>query len=901
MRSKSILKIILLFSVLSFMISTNAPYLCAIEKYNRADATINITSPNGGEILKYGTTHTITWKGSKKFDTVDIEYYNGTKWVVIKNGASDTGSYSWTVPNNVNTTSAKVWMKGWSSTGNATDTSNATFAITNGALSLISIVKPNGGEVWATNTTENITWATSKKYDKVDIEYYNGTKWVVVVSNAPDTGSYAWKVPNVNTTNAKIWMKGWAASGNATDTSDATFTIDNTPSIKISSPNGGEELAGKSVHKITWVSSIKFDKVDIEYYNGSKWIVIKNGAPDTGSYNWTVPNISTTNAQLWMKAYSTQGNDTDNSDGSFTIIESIGTLTVTSPNGGEKWTRGTKQNITWSSTGTIPDVKIAYSSNGGTNYNTLASSTPNDGSFSWQIPTTLKSTQCKVRIYAKDHLDVFDTSDNLFEVGNPPTISLSRSVINFAYVIQGANPCDQSFFINNLGTGNLEWTAAVDAQTTWLSVTPTGGTGPWFITVKVNPAGLAVGTYTGKITITATGASNSPYDLPVHLKVINAADDQVPFGDLASPTEGSTVSGSLPITGWALDDVCLQGVTINRVVNGQTIYIGDALFVEGTRPDVAAAFPNYPNATRAGWGYVLLTNFLPEGALTLKIIAKDTAGKETVLGTRNVTVDNTHAVKPFGAIDAPANGGEASGSAYRNIGWALTPMPNTIPTNGSTISVYIDGTLAGNAHYNVYRQDIANLFPGRNNSNGAMGYLDFDTTQYENGLHTIAWLVQDNAGNVEGIGSRFFYITNQAAGSSANLSQTAEEQEEIQDIESLRPGRPCRDLDMLVMDTDPLDGSITTQTMTLDTVELDRVEVSLSNPENTACSYSGYLVVDGHLQPLPFGSRLNTQDGVFTWQLGAGFFGDYELLFVIEDEQGNTTKKTVVVHVNPKF
>ncbi len=129
-------------------------------------------------------------------------------------------------------------------------------------------------------------------------------------------------------------------------------------------------------------------------------------------------------------------------------------------------------------------------------------------------------------------------------------------------------------------------------------------------------------------------------------------------------------------------------------------------------------------------------------------------------GFRSSESNAVKPVKPFGAIDIPAHGGEASGSAYRCQGWVLTPLPNKIPEDGSTINVYIDGINVGNATYNFYREDIATIFPGFTNSNGAGAYFDFDTTSYENGIHSINWSVTDDAGNTDGIGSRYFVIQN---------------------------------------------------------------------------------------------------------------------------------------------
>jgi hypothetical protein len=239
--------------------------------------------------------------------------------------------------------------------------------------------------------------------------------------------------------------------------------------------------------------------------------------------------------------------------------------------------------------------------------------------------------------------------------------------------------------------------------------------------------------------------------------------DVEPFGSFDTPSDGAVIRGSVGVTGWALDDTSVDSVKIYGGQGSNTFYIGDAVFVEGARPDVQTAYPGYPNNNRAGWGYMLLSNFLPNGGngtFTLSAIATDNTGHKVTLGTKTIVCDNEHAVKPFGAIDTPAQGGIASGQSYVNWGWALTPRPNSIPTDGSTIKVMVDGVFVGNPIYDMYRSDIASKFPGYANSDGAVGYFILDTTQYADGVHTIQWVVTDGAGNTNGIGSRYFTIKN---------------------------------------------------------------------------------------------------------------------------------------------
>ncbi|HUW11145.1 MAG TPA: choice-of-anchor D domain-containing protein, partial [Anaerolineae bacterium] len=189
----------------------------------------------------------------------------------------------------------------------------------------------------------------------------------------------------------------------------------------------------------------------------------------------------------------------------------------------------------------------------------------------------------------------------------------------------------------------------------------------------------------------------------------------------------------------------------------------DAVLVLGVRPDVEAAYPAYPNNDRAGWQYLLLTHFLPNGGngtYTLQAIATDVEGHSTVLGTKTIIADNANAVKPFGMLDTPVAGGTACGSSHVVWGWALTPQPNAIPTDGSTINIYVDGVNLGHPVYNMYRADIAAFFPGYANSNGAVFYMYLDTTAYASGVHTIQATAVDSAGNADGIGSRYFTIQN---------------------------------------------------------------------------------------------------------------------------------------------
>ena len=310
-----------------------------------------------------------------------------------------------------------------------------------------------------------------------------------------------------------------------------------------------------------------------------------------------------------------------------------------------------------------------------------------------------------------------------------PRVLPSQRTLRFGATNSGgtltAQTPTQPVVVTKVGAGTANWSAVSDQP--WIVVNPGLASGTATITVSLtNPGGIlpATGLLRSTIQIGGTGIDNSPQYIDVWVDIKAPATTAAPFGSFDTPANGATgITGSTPVTGWALDDVGVNRIEIWRsAVPPETasdpkgIYIGDANLVAGARPDVEAIYAGtMPRAYLAGWGYMLLTNFLPasgNGSFTLRAYAIDFEGQTTLLGSKSITCSNATATKPFGAIDTPGQGGTASGAGFVNFGWALTPQPGLIPTNGSTINVFVDGTPLGNPTYNQFRSDIATLFPG---------------------------------------------------------------------------------------------------------------------------------------------------------------------------------------------
>ncbi|MCU0287897.1 MAG: hypothetical protein MUF15_16090 [Acidobacteria bacterium] len=535
---------------------------------------------------------------------------------------------------------------------------------------------------------------------------------------------------------------------------------------------------------------------------------------------------------------------------------------------------------------------------GSTTTSTTAGSGSSAVSVSSPITGLSPNTTYHYRLVGTNSDGTSSGVDKTFTTTNPPQIALNRTQLFISATTSGAVTKPQQFTINNSGGGILNWTVTDDQG--WLTCDPTSGTNFGTVSVSASSSGLSVGTYTGSITVSDANAINSPQTINVTFKVYNAGSTNLPFGDFSTPIDGSTVSSSIAVTGWVLDDVGIESLKI-YIDNGQT-YIGDALFVEGARPDLETAYPEYPQNYQGGWGYMLLTNFLPgggNGVYTLSAVATDVEGHQVSLGTKTITVDNANAVKPFGAIDTPAQGGSASGKSFVNQGWLLTPMPNKILENGSTIDVYVNGVKLGHPSYNIPRADIASYFPGYANSGGPAAVYKLDTTKYSNGVHSIFWIALDNGGNVDGIGSRFFNIQNSGANDAPNTTAVQINLKDFSDLDNLQIDyeTPVRiekgyGIETVQQEIYPdYNGMINVAVK-----ELERVTIQVST---NGTQIAGYMVVGNQLKALPIGSTFDAGTGTFYWQPGPGFIGTYELVFIEKDQSEQLIQKHFQVTINP--
>jgi hypothetical protein len=537
------------------------------------------------------------------------------------------------------------------------------------------------------------------------------------------------------------------------------------------------------------------------------------------------------------------------------------------------------------------------------------------GQYPWTIPAQLPTSPGTFYyVYAK----VTDfTNTNQVYARQPvlldsnfvqrPRLVLNRSTLNFGVTAGTLTTGPQSVRVSFAGAGVAPcW--KVSSSNGNFAIAPATGTGNGWFTVSLVPQTFPGGG-AGQGTITVTECTPNTMLNPGQTVIATyriASAGAVPVGAVDTPLNGATVSGSIGVTGWVVDDIDATAVRIYRdAVAGDApdglgrVFLGVAVRVDDARSDIEAAFPTMPLNYRAGWGFMLLTNFLPaggNGTFVLRIYATDRDGHETLLGSRTIVAANASVTRPFGAIDTPGQGETISGSSYNNFGWVLARGPSMAsPFDGGAVTVFIDGLAVGVPGAWGSRPDLdalflASIYPGISH---ALGVYTFDPRLYADGVHTIWWVVTTNDQQADGIGSRYFNIANAVSGSLTMAGvRTAGAITPVPAAGSgIDLGRRASEIASLDMSTAVASSQgyrhgaevsrhlpdATGRRLVLGH-QMERIIVDASSAG--ASSYAAYRVVAGQLRALPPGASFDPSRGVLYWQPGVGYSGDYDFEIV---------------------
>jgi len=187
--------------------------------------------------------------------------------------------------------------------------------------------------------------------------------------------------------------------------------------LTVDTPDSLSSWQTGTSHDLEWATTGNVSNVKIELYIGGVFeLEITANITNDGEFSWSIPLSLIDSTQYQIKVTDVSNPSTYDNSQYFEIFNP--TLTVTSPVSSSTWIRGTENTISWTSTGILANVKIELFLNDTFALEIIAS-TPNDGDYSWTLPSDLDlSTLYQIKLTDVSNALIYDFSD-YFEVTVP--------------------------------------------------------------------------------------------------------------------------------------------------------------------------------------------------------------------------------------------------------------------------------------------------------------------------------------------------------------------------------------------------------------------------------------------------------------------------------------------------
>ena len=391
-----------------------------------------------------------------------------------------------------------------------------------------------------------------------------------------------------------------------------------------------------------------------------------------GIYNLTeVMKPGWVNLSAMSQIVTINGMDATNKNFTNALIPQVSTtITVLSPNGGENWTRGKTQMITWTSTGSPGTYVKIELLKAGVLKSVIIASTPNDGSHPWLIPATqTPGTDYKIRITNISNASYTDTSDNSFTI---PTPNITVITPNGGETWRRGTT--QTIKWNSSGSPGtyvkielLKGGGVLNRVV--IASTPNDGAHPWLI-----PATQAPGTdYKVRITSTTNSTFNDTSD--------NSFTIPVPTITVITPNGGeSWIRGTTKIINWSSTESPGSYVKIELLKPG----VPNRVIISSTLND-----GSHP--------WLIPATLAPGNDYKVKITS-------TINASNNDTSNDNFAIPaPSFKVVSPDGGENWTRGTTKNIRWNSTESPGTyvkieLLTAGVLNRVIISSTLNDGSH-----------------------------------------------------------------------------------------------------------------------------------------------------------------------------------------------------------
>ncbi len=410
--------------------------------------TVSVVQPTRGQTVSPATTLIIEWTSVDNLGVTSHEIRfssNGCTsfpMTIVTGLPGHQQSFPWNIPADINTTRACLRVIARDAAGNIGQGDSGLFSIRDTVNPSVTLLAPTGGETLAGGSEVTIRWTSSDNIAVVahDVLFSanGGASFSPLASGLGGTQqSLPWTVPNtLITTRAQIRIIARDSAGNTAQATSGNFAITDVtpPQVTVTRPAAGEVVpAGRST-TIRWVSS---DTVGVTRHDiflstdgGSSFsqTLATNLAGTQQTFIWNVPaSLASNQAVIRVVARDSSGNSGQGDSGVFIIQPPAmpPTVRLLAPNGGEVIPAGSVFTIRWISSDDrgLASHDLLLSTDGGQSFPfTIRTGLPGSAqSFVWSVPSSLGTTQARIRVVAHDTdgLTAQDDSDGNFTIERP--------------------------------------------------------------------------------------------------------------------------------------------------------------------------------------------------------------------------------------------------------------------------------------------------------------------------------------------------------------------------------------------------------------------------------------------------------------------------------------------------
>jgi len=537
----------------------------------------------------------------------------------------------------------------------------------------------------------------------------------------------------------KVEAKETGQANWAADTEIGALVVDDTdPTIQgdtLTSPNGGESWAAGSVHAITWDSADITDAhlgsipISLEFSSdgGTSYSEFATGLANSGSYNWTVPGVVTSDAMIKIVATDLAGNSVfDESATVFSIYNVDNTppvVALTAPPDGV-YVTGTavvvsadasdpESGITqvqfqydsgagWTNYGAAVTVP-PYSVNWDTTFETVSGTPdfPDGGAVKWQAIAT---NGAAVTTTSASRTVTVDNSKPTVNLDSPAASAYVRGTVTLEATATDAHSLitQVEFFYNVVGD---------DPDMGWVTI-GTDTTSPY--TYNWDTTAVADGSYDLMATAT-NGAGLAESDISVTGVTVDNTPPDVPV--LQSPNGGEVwkIGATQPISWTGVADTNLPD-------NPVTLFVQPG----GSWVEIDTGGGLLPVYDHPGWDWTVAG--MPSPQALVKMVVTDKAGNTsedvsddffTIWGADDSGPDPLTLVEPApgeykGTVALAALAGDSQsgiqkveffyspdGTTWTSIGLGSSPMIGALGLLPKTYTADWDTTLVGDDTYAV--------------------------------------------------------------------------------------------------------------------------------------------------------------------------------------------------------